>query len=75
MQKKAAQDLIIDVTTGEDRKRQELDTFTNGYKAAVISGLIGSFEEKYWWWKVRSCEEQKTRAGREERETNTVLMP
>ena len=32
---------------------QKIDASTNGYKAAVISGLIGSFEEKYWWWKVR----------------------
>ena len=39
--------------TGGDRQwHQELDTDTSGYKAAVVSGLLGSFEERYWWWKL-----------------------
>mmetsp|Transcript_30511 Transcript_30511/g.60584 ORF Transcript_30511/g.60584 Transcript_30511/m.60584 type:complete len:254 (-) Transcript_30511:311-1072(-) len=56
VQRKASQDLITDVKTGDDnygdRRRQKLDTDTSGYKAAVISGLLGSFEENYWWWKL-----------------------
>ena len=40
VQRKAEQNLVVEVKTGEDRKRQELDKSTNGYKAAVISGLV-----------------------------------
>ncbi|GMH86286.1 hypothetical protein TrVE_jg9121 [Triparma verrucosa] len=25
---------------------------TESYKAAVVGVILGSFEEKYWWWKV-----------------------
>jgi len=60
VQRKASQDLITDVKTGKmieftnysDRQKQELDTNASGYKVAVISGLLGSFEENYWWWKL-----------------------
>ena len=75
VQSEAEEDLVVDVKTGEDRKRRELHKSTNGYKAAVISGLIGSFEGMCWWWKVRSYEERNTRAGLEEQKTNAVLTP
>ena len=47
VQRKAEKDIVSDVKTGEERMKQELNTPTDGYKAAVISGLIGSFEEDY----------------------------
>ena len=75
MQREAEQDIVDDVKTGDDREEQVLKTSINGYNAAVISGLIGSFEDDFWWWKVRSSEEQKTRARRKERKKNTVLTP
>ena len=52
VRKRAAKDLVTDVKTGEERKEQELGTSNDGYKAAVIGGLLGSFEEKFWWWKL-----------------------
>ena len=40
------------VATGRDREEQVLTKETAGYKAAVISVQLTSFEEKYWWWKL-----------------------
>ena len=35
-----------------ERENQILDRNSNVYKAAVITGLIGSFDENFWWWKI-----------------------
>ena len=47
MQRKAAQDLVTDAKTEDDREKQELGTLTSGYKAPDDGSLLGSFEEKY----------------------------
>ena len=52
--RKAKRDVVTNPKTGTDRQEQNLPTDSSGYKAAVVSGLLGSFEEKYWWWKVTS---------------------
>ena len=52
IQRKAKQDVLVDPKTGKDRKEQIIPTDSSGYKAAVVSGLLGSFEERYWWWKL-----------------------
>ncbi|GMH68230.1 hypothetical protein TrST_g5432 [Triparma strigata] len=40
------------VKLGKDRMTQQLDESESGYEAAVASTLLGSFEEKFWWWKL-----------------------
>ena len=75
VRKRAAKDLSTDVKksprkmiygfaskTGDVRKEQEPDTSTDGYKAAVIGGLLGSFEENFWWWKLFLMLERATLA-------------
>ncbi|GMH98631.1 hypothetical protein TrVE_jg11953 [Triparma verrucosa] len=47
----AKEDVLNDVKTGEERKNRELSNDANGFKAAVICGFVGSFEERFWWWK------------------------
>ena len=52
IKRRSTQDIITDVKTGNHRKSQVLTTDSNGYKAAVITGLLGPFEQKFWWWKI-----------------------
>ena len=50
--KNAKEDILTEVKTGRSRKNQKLSRESNGFKAAVLSGFVGSFEEQYWWWKL-----------------------
>ena len=52
VRQKAAQEIITDIYSGSEMEDQKLSIDSNGYKASVISGLFGSFQENFWWWKI-----------------------